>query len=160
MASSDLYSALAALTPQFDTDVTINVRWPNSGGSSDAMANTLHESDAPMRILGLPERVGVGNNMEFAWIALGTSHKVTHTIQDRLWVLPAEMDQKLIYNSPKLIRYVDSYNTQITNNRGLTSQSHIVSVTYRYGWNYWPEIGGTSWFTLDALVTLEEFAAT
>jgi hypothetical protein len=52
-------------------------------------------------------------------------------------------------------KYIDSYTTQMKNNRGLTTQSHIVDVSYSYGPKEWGEV---TWFTVDAVVTIEEFA--
>ena len=154
MASSDIYSALAALAPTYDSDVTISVRWPDAGSSTDALSNFLDESDGPVRMLGVPDNLDE-TNTEFEFIALGASARRTYVIQDRLWLIPAEFEQGLQYNSPKMIKYVDSYNSQVLNNRGLTTQSHITDIRYRYGWKTWAD--GVVWFTVDAIATIEEF---
>jgi hypothetical protein len=155
MASSDIYSAIAALTPTYDSDVTVNVRWPNAGSSSDALQNTLHESDAPMRMLGIPENTDE-NIISLEFTGLGNATERDYLILDRLWLLPTPMDQSLQYNAPKMLKYIDSYNIQVRDNRGLTTQSHIESVSYTYGWNNWPDAGGVTWFTVDVVLEVQE----
>ena len=152
MASSDIYSALAALTPQYDTDIPVNVRWPTD--SDSAIKPVLGESSKPMRILGVPQNTDE-SNISFEFIALGNPYKHTYLIQDRLWLGPTEFNEGLEKNSPNMLKYIDSYTAQVKANRGLTTQSHILDVRYSYGWNEW---GGVQWFTVDAVVTVEEFA--
>lgn len=153
MASSDIFAGLAALTPQYDTDVSVGVRWPTTDTDS-YLIETLDENEAPIRILGIPENLNE-ENTEFAWIALGKAAKHTYIIMDRLWLSPAEMNEGLEKNTPRMVRYIDSYNTQVLNNRSLgRNNAHVVDVRYNYGWRPWIT---ATWFTVDAVVTVEEF---
>lgn len=151
MASTDMFAAMSAWTPSYDSDVTVNVRYPGGVGVNN-LRNEFSESDCPMRMIGLPEVPGAVQDWGF--IRLGTGGSNTYRIVDRLYLNPTVMQLGLEYSSIWLWRYQDSYTTAMRAGKAITDCATIRSVEYQHGWREWNNI---SYYTIDCIVTIEEF---
>ena len=140
---------IKAWTPVFDSDVSVGTL------DIDEMPITLDVSDCPVRMFSV---VDPKVNAEFAHIALGSTAGIDWYILDRLYILPAKMDEGLKGNNAKIIKYTASYFEQARINRGVVTTATVkgVSVAPPYVRN-WPDYeGGVPYYVVDCVVHIFE----
>lgn len=151
-AIKEIYTAISALSPTYDSNVTISVR------NYDQIRNDFHEADAPMRMLlvGIPS--GDAEDVMFVGVGSGQTMRIQWLITDRVFIRPAMQGMGLEDNTEDLLTYMDSYISAIQGIRAPTSQSIIKSIRTIPGVYYWPDCPeGTAYFGVNVEIIVEEF---
>jgi hypothetical protein len=143
-AIDEIFIAIAAWTPTYDSDVSVNVR------SVEEMADTLNAGDLPMRMLLIP---GENQDASLSFVSLGKTMSVEWELLDRLYLRVPSHGRGLQDFTADLIAYVKSYVTVIQNNRAPTSQSHVKYVRFEPGIFPW---GNNQYAGVDVRLTIEE----
>lgn len=143
----NIYSALAALSPTPSSDVTVRVQ------AIGAVTSQLHTDDLPMRKLQAFANETEGT---FSFVALGTTANVRWTIVDRFFYRIAVQGEGWEAFADELVKYAKSYIDILRTNRGLTSQSHVVEVSFRPFVTTFPDGGNTPVAGVDVVLTVEE----
>ena len=144
-----IYAAVAALVPEYDSDVTPIKVW--NGALAGVIKQALHSMSLPIRIL---TTTGENEGRGFAFIALGKLSKVVWVIEDLLLIKPVAEGDSLKTMSPYLISYCDSYITKLRDLRGPTSNSHVMAANFKPGVFEW---GDNRYFGVNVTVEIEEF---
>jgi len=145
---STIYGALAAMVPEWSSDVSIKV-W--NGATAGVIKNTLPSASVPIRILTM---TGENEGRDFAFIAMGKLSHVTWVIEDLLLAKAVAEGDHIKGISAHLIQYCDSYITKLRDTRAPSTQSHVVGASFKPGVYDW---GGVQYFGVRALVEVEEF---
>jgi len=134
---------IALWTPTYDTE-SVAV-W----NIDDARPN-LEPMQVPRRILGLDD------DSEFSWVALGKRASVTWIIKDTLYIAPGAELAVFRRHYGDMVRYAASYADAALADRGLADCAHVVEVRFTNGTFAWP-IGSDNIFVgVEALVEVQE----
>ena len=147
---TQIYDAIAAWTPTYDSDVTVPVK------NYDEVDNTFQDANAPHRFLlygPSPAEMEAG-----AFITLGKLQNLTWTIHDTLYLKASGTGVGYAEVCGKLLEYSADYVEVVRQNRAPTTQSHITSVACVPGILYWPpgDRTGTQYFGVDCVLTVQE----
>ena len=136
---------IAAWTPTYDTE-SIGV-W-----NIDDVRVNLEPMQVPKRVLGLAD------DSEFSFVALGQRGTITWLITDRLYIAPIAELAVMRRHYGDLIRYAASYANAALTDRGLTpnSQAHVVNVRFTQGVFAWPEGSDQQYLGVEAEVEVQE----
>jgi hypothetical protein len=146
-AIDSIYSAIAAWTPTFDSDLNVQVRGPS------ALSEVFNPLDCPTRMLS---PLAAGSRATTAHIALGKTVGMTWFIVDTLYMKPAAEGDTLKENGQAINTYIASYADTVRTHRAPTTQSAIKNVGFQAGVEQWPGGGdGVNYIIVKA--TLEVF---
>ena len=140
----EIFAAIAAYSPTYDSDVTVSVR------NMEDIQNILNSGDLPVRMLVIP---GENTDADLSFVTLGKTMLVQWEILDRLYLRVPSHGRGLQDCTEDMIKYVKSYVTVIKNNRAPTSQSHVVSVRFQPGIYEW---AGEQYAGVDVRLLIEE----
>lgn len=150
-AIKTIYTAIAGLSPEYDSDISISVR------DYDAIANIFNPADAPMRMLLVSAPTSEAEDTTFIAIGSGYTMRARWRITDRLFMKPVMEGLGLEDNTANLLGYIASYIDQIRTLRAPSSQSHIVSFRCTPGVYWWPNTEtGVAYFGVDCQIIVEE----
>ena len=136
---------IAAWTPVYDTE-TVTV-W----NIDDARPN-LEAMQVPRRVLGLAD------DSEFSFAALGKRGIITWRITDTLYIAPVGELAVFRRHYGDMVRYAASYANAALSDRSLTptAQAHVVSVRFVSGEFAWPEGSENKFIGVQAEIEVEE----
>ena len=143
MSAVDVFVAVAAWTPTFDSDVTPKV-W-----NYNQIKATLPSAATPIRILSAIETPG-----EFAFIALGKTNKVAWRLVDLLLIRPVVQGDGIKSESAHFVQYADSYRQAMYDHRAVTSSAIVSSATIEPGVYPWNDV---QYFGVKCTMTIEDF---
>jgi hypothetical protein len=138
-----LIDEIAAWTPTYDTE-TITV-W-----NIDAARVNLEPMQVPRRILGLAD------DSEFSWVALGKRASISWLITDTLYIAPVAELAAFRRHYGDMVRYAASYADAALADRGLGTCSHVVAVRFTQGVFAWPEGSDNQYYGVQAEVEVQE----
>ncbi len=144
MALTDIFTAIAAWSVQFDSDVTPKV-W-----NYNQIKETLPSAAAPIRILSPLN----SPTDPFSFIALGKTNKALHRIEDLLLIKPVAQGDGIKSESAHIVNYAQAYRTAMQDNRSPTAASHVIGGSITPGTFDW---NGVSYFGVRCVVEVEEF---
>lgn len=145
-----IYAALAALDVKIG-GTTVPVR------NYDEQKKSVVSADTPIRLL-LP-LAPESEAREGRFIAMGNLTRVTWQITDRMLFKPISQGKGINTAADDLVEYVNNYIEAIRSNRALTAQSHIVSYNFVATEIVYPDIQGTEFFGVDAILEIEEIVS-
>ena len=143
-----IFGALAAMTPEWSSDVAIKV-W--NGSTAGVIKATLPSASVPIRIL---TTTGDIEGRDFAFIALGKLSKVTWVIEDLLLMKAVAEGDSIKGVSAHLVQYCDSYITKLRDVRAPAANSHVLRANMKPGTYDW---GDVRYFGVKVIVEVEEF---
>jgi hypothetical protein len=135
-------TAVAAWTPQYDSDETINVR------TYATIREGMPSGVTPMRII---EPMSPG---EFAFIALGKTNKTTWRLVDTLYIKPVSQGDGIKSEATHMVNYADAYRQAMYDHRAVTSVAIVTGATIEPGVYPWNDV---QYFGVKCTVTIEDF---
>ena len=137
---------IAAWEPTYDTE-TVKC-W-----NIDDVRPNLEPSQVPRRILGLAD------DSEFSFVALGKRGSITWRILDTLYIAPAGELAVYRRHYGDMVRYAAKYADAALADRGLitgTQQAHVVAVTFTHGTFAYPEGSDNLFLGVQAELEVQE----
>ena len=145
-----IYDSIAALTPTYDSDVTIGVR------NYDNNKDILKDFSMPVRVLTVLD--DAQQPTEFSHIALGTTQGVEWFILDTLYLGSVQAHPiGLAGYSLQIVNYTASYLEQIRLNRSPSTCSTIRGARIIPRIRNWPNFEGQpAYYAIDAIINVFE----
>ncbi len=135
---------IALWAPVYDTE-TVTI-W-----NIDAVKPNLEPMQVPRRILGLAD------DSEFSFVALGKRASITWMITDTLYIAPVGELAVFRRHYGDMVRYAASYAVAAQSDRGLaTCAAHVVGVRFTSGTFAWPVGSDVLFFGVQAEVEVQE----
>lgn len=116
-------------------------------------SNSLNSADCPIRIIQV---IGASLASDGKFVALGKLQKISWTVTDRLFWKPVSQGAGLEEFAGDLVAYIAAYLEAVRDNRQLTNQSLIISITCKpqiFTWGTTDYAGVDCTFYIDGYVS-------